>query len=112
MAVAGTDQLDVTTIDPSTVTLVGVSPLRFAYEDVATPIEPFLGKESCSQCTEEGADGYLDLSLKFDRPAVIAAIEATQGPVADGEYLALPLEGQLFDGRSIAGEDVVVILKK
>ena len=45
VAICGTEDFDVLTIDPATVELtleglgVGVSPLRWSYKDVATPYE-------------------------------------------------------------------------
>jgi len=62
-------------------------------------------------CTDEGPDGFLDLTLKFNTQEIVAAI----GEVEDGEVLILMLTGNLkeeFGGTAIAGEDVVVILKK
>lgn len=65
-------------------------------------------EEDAFDCTEEGPDGYLDLTLKFKAQEVVAAL----GVVNDGDVLLLQLTGDLLDGRAIAGEDVVVILKK
>jgi hypothetical protein len=79
--------------------------------DVATLFEPFIGKEDAFDCTEEGWDGFLDLTLKFDTQEVVAAL----GDVSDGDVLVLQLTGNLqedFGGTPIVGEDVVVILKK
>jgi len=96
-------------IDPVTVALEGVPPLRWAYEDVATPYEPYLGKEDCKMdCTTAGPDGYMDLVFKFDTPELVMAI----GECEDGDCLILTLTGNFFDGRAIAGEDVVWILDK
>ncbi|NIO09054.1 MAG: hypothetical protein GTO40_13970 [Deltaproteobacteria bacterium] len=57
-----------------------------------------------------------DLTLKFDGPELVQAIETSLGrPVEDGEVLILTLTGNLleeFDGTPIVGEDVVVIKKK
>lgn len=53
-AILGTSALDVTEIDPSTVRLEGVAPLRFNFEDVATPFEPFTGKEGSLRLHERG----------------------------------------------------------
>ena len=103
VAICGTDTLDVTQIDPTAVRLEGVAPLRWELEDVATPYVPFLGKKECSDCTEEGPDGHLDLTLKFAIQEVVAAL----GPVEDGDCRVLTLTGVL-----ILGEDVVVIRKK
>jgi hypothetical protein len=108
VAILGTADFDVTHVDPATVELVGVSPLRWAMEDVATPYEPFVGKEDAYDCTEEGPDGYMDLTLKFKTQEVVAAL----GSVNDGDVLVLSLTGSLFGGEGFVGEDVVVILKK
>ena len=105
VAILGTDELDVTQTDPATVKLEGVSPLRWAYDDVATP-----GIDS-DGCNTYGADGYTDLVLKFDAQEVIAAL----GVVNDGDVLMLMLTGNQLDefgGTPIAGEDAVIIVKK
>ncbi|MEA2000366.1 MAG: hypothetical protein U9N84_00545, partial [Actinomycetota bacterium] len=108
IAILGTGDFDVTQIDPASVMLEGVAPLRWAYEDVATPFEPYLGKTYADDCHEYGPDGYMDLTLKFDALELTAAL----GEVADGEVLVLTVSGFLMDGIPIVGEDVIVILKK
>ena len=108
-AILGTEDFDVTQVDPVTVMLAGVAPLRWSLEDVATPFEPFLGKENLLDCNALGADGYLDLTLKFNGPELAAAL----GAVSDGNELVLPLEGNLleeFGGTPIVAEDVVLII--
>ena len=100
-----------TQVDPQSVALAGVPPLRCALEDVAIPYEPFIGKEECEDCATEGSDGYIDLTLKFDTQAIVTAL----GDVSDGECLVLELTGNLmeeFDGIPIVGEDVLRIIKK
>ena len=112
VAILGTFDFDVTAVDPASIRLLGVAPLRNAFKDIATPFEPFIGKESEFDCTDEGPDGFLDLALKFDTQEVLQAIEAALGhEVEDGEVLILTLEGELSDGTPIVGEDVVVIRK-
>jgi len=112
-AILGTDDFDATQVDPASVRLEGVAPFRSNLKDVATPFEPFTGKTDASDCTDAGPDGYLDLTLKFDRPDIVEAIELNLGrEVEDGETLILTLEGVLFDGTPIVGEDVVVIKKR
>ena len=111
VAIVGTEDFDVTTVDPASVRLIGVAPLRCSLEDVVTPFEPYIGKESEYDCTEEGPDGYLDLTLKFDVQEIVEAL----GEVNDREVIALVLTGNLYDeygGTPIVGEDVVIILKK
>jgi hypothetical protein len=108
VAIAGTATLDVTQIDPASVRLEGVAPLRFSLADVATPYEPYTGKVHALDCTMLGPDGFVDLVLQFDAPAIIAAL----GPVVDGQVRVLKLTGNLkqeFGGRPIVGEDVIVI---
>ncbi len=110
VAILGTDEFDVTQIDVSTIRLEGVEPIRWSLEDVATPFEPFIGKESALDCTEDGPDGYNDLVLRFQTKKIINAL----GDVADGDVRVLKLSGNLleeFGGNPIKGEDVVVKLK-
>jgi hypothetical protein len=111
VAILGTETFDVMQIDPTTILLGNVAPLRWSYEDVATPYEPYVGKVDAFACTTEGPDGYLDLVLHFDTQAVVTDL----GEVADGDVLVIPLTGNLYEefgGTPIMGEDVVVILKK
>jgi hypothetical protein len=119
VAILGTEDFDVTQIDPTSVVLtmegleVGVSPLRWALEDVATPYEPYTGKEDYMDCTTDGPDGYMDLTLKFDTQEVISTLGLDE--YSDGAVLVLKLTGNLmeeFGGTAIAGEDVVWIIEK
>ena len=108
VAILGTDELDVTTIDPASVRLEGVAPLRWSIEDVATPFTPFTGKVNATDCTTAGPDGMVDLTLKFSASSIVS----TLGSVNDKEVkVLLYLTGKLYDGSSIVGEDVVVIKK-
>jgi hypothetical protein len=112
VAILGTPSFNVNEVDVSTIKLAGVSPLRSGLEDVATPFSPFTGKKDCkSDCTTAGADGLLDLTLKFDAQAIVAAL----GNVTDGQCVVVQLTGNLkgaAGGTPIKGEDVIVIRKK
>jgi hypothetical protein len=103
VAVLGTEVLDVIDIDVATVRLAGIAPIRFDYEDVATPFEG----ELCD-CHEEGPDGYFDLTLKFDTQEIVTAL----GAVEDGDYLPLTLLVTLVDGTVLEGSDCIRIIKK
>lgn len=115
VAVLGTADFDVTTIDPETVRLalaVGegepyVSPLRWSIEDVATPFEG----ELC-ECHDLNGDGYLDLSLKFDTQELVITLDLE---AYAGETIPLILIGNLFgengDGLPIIGSDCIRILQ-
>jgi uncharacterized repeat protein (TIGR01451 family) len=102
VAILGAADFNVTDIDVTTVTLEGVTPLRYSYEDVAAPVDD---TTNCA-CTTRGPDGYKDLTLKFDRSEIIAAL----GEVADGEVVQLTITGNLGDGTPIVGTDCVIIL--
>ena len=119
VAILGTAEFDVTQVDPGSVYLVNPAlppdvvalPLRWSYEDVATPYEPYLGKLGIYDCNTLGPDGYLDLTLKFDTQAVVPIL----GVVTDGQAVVLQLRGNLkeeFGGTPIVGEDVVRVLLK
>jgi hypothetical protein len=102
VAICGTDEFDVTTIDPSTITLECVSPLRWAIEDVATPFDG----ELCD-CHELTGDGYLDLTLKFKTQELIAAL----GTISSGDEITLELLGNDESGHLfIEGYDCVKII--
>jgi sugar lactone lactonase YvrE len=106
VAILGTKDFDVTRVDPSTVELVGVAPLRWSFEDVATPFEGEV--KDCLSCTTKGPDGYNDLVFKFDQQELVTAI----GEVEDGECLELTLAGVLLDGTAFLGSDFVTIIAK
>lgn len=111
VAILGLGDIEVTTIDPASIRLEGIAPIRNAMEDVATPFVPVTGKEDVLDCTDEGPDGVMDLTLKFKKAEIVEAI----GNVEDGNVLVLTLTGNLkeeFGGTPIQGEDVVIILKK
>jgi hypothetical protein len=104
VAILGTADFDVKTIDPTTVNLKGVAPLRWSLKDVATPYEPFAGKTDIYQCNTLGPDRNLDLMLMFDTEEVAAAI-------GDFDVVILELSGQLRDGTEIKGEDSAFIIR-
>jgi len=108
VAILGTDEFDATEVDPATVTLAGVSPIRWAVEDVATPYEPYWGKEDCLDCTTDGSDGFMDFTLKFYTYEIAAAL----GEVSNKDCIVLELTGYTTQGIPFIGEDVVRIIKK
>ena len=103
VAILGMEDFDVSDVDMSSVGLEGVAPIRFDYEDVATPFDG----ELCN-CHEEGPDGILDLILHFDTQEVVDAL----GPVVDGVELELILTGDTVDGVPLEGSDCIRIIKK
>lgn len=103
VAIIGEDGVvDVSKIDPATIRLEGVPPIRSSLEDVGTPTDCGLGP-----------DGVPDLTLKFDKALVVEAI----GNAEDGESRTLKLTGNFHadddvDGPPLSGQDVVVIIKR
>jgi hypothetical protein len=108
VAILGTAELDVSQIDPSSVELAGVTPLRWSIEDVATPFNGAFQVDSLD-CTEEGPDGIDDLTLKFDTQAVVEAIRGRDAD--DRTEVPVDLTG-MIDGTSFEGSDFVLILNK
>ncbi len=104
VAILGTASFDVTQIDVSSITLEGVSPLRDAIEDVATPLQVPTVPEPDS-CTDEGPDGFDDLTLKFDTQEVLEAL----GFPSKGDVISVELEGTLLDGTLFEGYDNIII---
>jgi hypothetical protein len=105
VAILGSEDFDVFNIDPASIRLEGVAPVRSSYEDVTTPMP--IDAEICD-CTTEGPDGYLDLTLKFKVQEIVAALVE----VNDGEELELTLTGVLHDGTPIEGKDCILIISK
>jgi hypothetical protein len=113
VAVLGTVVFDVMSLDPSSVLLEGISPIRWSLKDVGTPREPtdpFI--EESDQCHDRGHDGFEDLVLIFDTHEIVQ----TLGDVANGEEILLTLEGTLtgdtamtsiLAGGTVLGEAVV-----
>ncbi|MCK4512226.1 hypothetical protein KAW64_10835 [bacterium] len=105
-AILGTEDFDVTQIDPGSIMLAGVvPPLRWSWSDVATPIGP--DPELC-ECNELGGDGFLDLAVKFVTQEVVAAI----APFDDGDYVSVEVTAELLDGTAIVLHDCVWIRDK
>jgi hypothetical protein len=102
-AILGTAEFDVADIDPASITLEGVPVLSWSIEDVSTPVGE--EAEEC-ECTTDGADGYSDLTLKFEKSLIIAAL----GEIYVGDIIPLTINGELTDGTPFEDNDCVVIV--
>ena len=95
-------------IDPATILLgregiaEGVSPLRYNYEDVATPFEgePGEGHDLCG-------DGLMDLAMKFQTQELVEMLALLD---VAGETIPLTLSGSLMDGTLFEGGDYVRVM--
>ncbi|MCH7677382.1 hypothetical protein IH879_20875 [candidate division KSB1 bacterium] len=67
-----------------------------------------MNRQDDCDCTTAGADGFDDLTLKFDTQAIVAALEN----IEDGDTVGLTLTAELFDCTLIEGKDCVIIKKK
>jgi WD40 repeat protein len=104
VAILGSEDFNVNTIDVVSIRLAGIAPIRSSYEDVAAPV---LYDDECN-CTAEGPDGFIDLVLKFETQAIVEAL----GAVEDGDEWILELTGTLHDETEIVGEDCIIIRAK
>jgi hypothetical protein len=104
VALLGTAVWDVHDIDVSTIILEGVQPIKSSFEDVATPITD---GDVCD-CTEEGPDGFDDLTLKFKTQDIVAAVE----PFQPGDVIEMTISGYLLDGTYFEATDCVKIVGK
>ncbi len=105
VAVLGTEDFDVNSIDLASIRLEGVAAIRSSYEDVAAPLAD--GNEC--DCTDEGPDGYTDLTLKFRTQQIAAALLPEFADLEKNDVVPLILTGTLTDGTPIEGIDCVVI---
>jgi len=110
VAVLGGPRLDVLEIDPMSLLLEGVAPLRWNYEDTAGHPGVTGPETSCLDCAEEGPDGFLDLTMKFNAGEIAALLSDEE---ADSCFL-LTLTGSLmeaFGGRELTGDDTLRLAK-
>ena len=105
VAILGSEDFDIFNLDPVSVRLEGIAPIRSSYEDVSTFV---VDTENGFVCATEGPDGYLDLTLKFDTQEIIN----TLGYVEDDDILLLTLTVKDNDGVLRAGTDCVIIIKE
>jgi hypothetical protein len=116
VAVLGTEEFDVTTIDPDTIVIVRegidgeVPVIRYSYEDVATPFEGELC--DCDDLNDDdiNGDGYMDLTLKFRVPELVDGLDLYE--VESREIIPLKIMGETEDGTLIMGEDCIRIINK
>jgi hypothetical protein len=112
-AILGTDDFDVHSVDLTSLRLLGIAPLKIVFEDVAAPFQPSGPGVSDPLCTDEGPDGIQDLTLKFDAPQVMQAVQAMLGrPPEDQQTLFLSIRGMLIDGTPFRGDDEIIAVNK
>jgi predicted outer membrane repeat protein len=103
VAILGSQDFDVDTIDAASVFLAGAGPIRSKYEDVATPASD----GNACECTTEGPDGHIDLTLKFKTQDLVEELINEYDELVAGEELILTLRGALYDETLIEGTDCI-----
>jgi hypothetical protein len=103
-AILGSETVDVNDIDPATLMLEGVPALCHSYEDVAT----LDGHEGCD-CNDGDADGYMDMTIKFNRQAIAMAL-LLENPPHKGQMLPLTLTGAYWDGMPFEATDCITLV--
>ena len=98
---------DVRLIDPASLLLNGVSPLRWSYEDVAGHSGVDIIDPDINGDDEEVPDGYEDMTLKFSTPEIAEIL----GDVVKDEIVTLIMTGALSDGSPILGLEMVWIVQ-
>lgn len=113
VAILGTEEFDVSSIDPSTIRIsrpgrdIGVSPTRWSMEDVSMAFDG----DPC-ECHEANKDGHADLMLKFPTQEVAAFLELRS---YSGQSVPVIISGNLKSERGgdfIEGQDCLKILNK
>jgi hypothetical protein len=108
-AILGTSEFNVYMLDPASIRLAGVAPVRSNFEDVAAPVQDPDENNEC-KCTTAGPDGYTDLTLKFKNKEIVDALADAGFNIENGNILALILTGSYADGTPIEGSDCVVVV--
>lgn len=107
MAILGTEEFDVTTIDPESLLLEvgedGLEPNRVFLDDVGAP--PEADGFNCGDCPVLEPDGYPDLAMKFRVQEVVAGL----GFVPDA-LVELEVTGLLEDDTPFLAIDCVLPL--
>ena len=94
ITLCGSGNFDVKSVVADSVKLMGVSPVRQAYEDVLS--------------IDGGPDGFTDLILKFKTKEIVAAL----GEVEDGDKVDFVLTASLVDETPLEVQFQMEILKK
>lgn len=108
VAILGSEQFDVNTIDVASIRLEGIAPVWSTFEDVASPVTD---GNDCN-CNAAGPDGYTDMALKFKTQDIVEELVNLLREITSGDELMLTLTGALLDGTLIEGEDCIVIVGK
>ncbi len=108
VAILGAEDFDVSLIDPASLLLNGVAPLRWSYEDVCGPDDMSMDTDGDMDDDGHTPDGYGDMTLKFSTQEIAATLG--EG-LMRGDIVTLSMVGTLMDGMPISGEEMVWIVQ-
>ncbi len=101
VVVLGTPDLDVRDIDPDSIFLQDVAPLRYTIDDAAEYVTD-------QSCNTDQSDGFEDLVLKFETQEIVSVL----GEVNDGDIITLTLTGSSYDDEELEAQDSITIIKR
>jgi hypothetical protein len=119
VAIVGSADFDVADVDPTTITLAGISPVKWSYDDSTQPVEDpdcetcFNADDWLTDTDDDGipdtylGDGYLDLVLQFDTKELDAEVDG--GVLTRDDCAELVLTGEKLNGVPIEGGDFIII---
>ena len=119
VAILGSDDVDVSTIDPATIVITRegfdpLEPIRYSYEDVGAPSEgdPCVCEDPDGDELDEDSegDGQTDLTLKFRTQELVEGLGLKE--VESREIIPLTIMWESEDGTPLMGEDCVKIINK
>jgi hypothetical protein len=111
IAILGTQDFNVTIIDPSTVRLMRegstgiIQPFRWNVSDMATA--PLIDSGESCNCYVAVADGYGDLILEFDIYELVQLLELQS---LSGDNVVLNLTGTAQNNSTVEGSDCLNVL--
>jgi hypothetical protein len=109
VTIHGSADLDVSSIDPSSILLEGVPPIRWTIADAGTPASCDCNSGGGPAAENDVPDGYPDLVLKFRTQDVVAAV----GPVSHNDVKILTLTASAGAcGQPVIGGDCVIFKGK
>jgi len=115
VTIFGSEELDVSNLDTSSISLHGVSPIRSTAKDLGQPWQGLTTENGFNVCENKNPDGFNDLLLKFKTQEIVNAVEDSGVEIADGDILQLTLNGQvgsLTNIKFFVGQDSIHIIKK
>jgi hypothetical protein len=101
--IAGSESLDITTLDAASIRLAGVAPVRSSIRDI-------LSADVEAPCDAPLPDGIDDLVIKFDVQELVNAIGGHE--LEDGSEVILPLTANITNEDTIVSEDFIWIINK